>query len=99
MHAYDTVTEALNDLRNRGFVLDFNLEENAVICQGENLRLQPSEFHIREVYRFEGNSNPSDEEVVYAIESNDGQKGVLVSAFGTYAEDISDEMIIKLKRD
>jgi hypothetical protein len=56
-------------------------------------------FHIRETYRFEGASNPSDEEVVYAIESKDGQKGVLVDAYGMYSESLSEAMVEKLQRN
>ena len=97
MKSYDTMTEALDDLRQRGFVLDFNLQKNCITCSQEEMQLSPHEFHIREVYRFEGDSNPSDEEVVYAIESKDGKKGVLVNAFGIYADQLSNEMIEKLR--
>ena len=38
------------------------------------------------VHRFEGESDPDDMSVVYAIESQDGTRGVLVDAFGTYAD-------------
>jgi len=49
------------------------------------------------VYRFEGNSDPDDQDVVYAIESKDGAiKGVVSSAYGLYADDASAEMISKL---
>ena len=98
MKSYDTLTEAVNDLRKRGFTLDFNLEETAIGCKEHDFRLKPDEFHIREFYRFEGESNPSDEEVVYAIESDDGKKGGLVDAFGTYSGSLSDEMLARLER-
>ena len=98
MKSYDTSSEALRDLKRRGFTLDFNLKENCIACDEENLQLAPEAFQIKEVYRFEGNSNPSDEEVVYAIESNDGRKGVIVNAFGIYSDSLSDEMIAKLDR-
>lgn len=97
MKSYDTSSEALADLKSRGFTLDFNLEEKHITCNQENLRLKPEEFQIAEVYRFEGASNPDDEEVVYAIESADGKKGVLIDAFGLYSSALSDEMIAKLR--
>jgi len=40
------------------------------------------ELALAEVHRYEGNSDPDDEEVVYAIESKHGQKGILVDALG-----------------
>jgi hypothetical protein len=33
MKAYDTVTEALSDLKKRGFALDFNLIHDGLHCK------------------------------------------------------------------
>jgi hypothetical protein len=97
MHSYDTVTAALKDLKARGFTVDFNLAFDKIVCSNNDICLNPGEFEITEVYRFEGDTNPSDEDVVYAIESKDGKvKGSMSSAFGTYAETISNDMIQKL---
>jgi hypothetical protein len=97
MANYDTVSVALNSLKERGFTRDFNIAFDKIICKETNECLNPHEFEITEVYRFEGESNPSDEAVVYAVESQDGNiKGVLVNAYGLYADPISDDMIKKL---
>ena len=98
MYTYDTVTGALNGLKERGFKLDFNLAFDKITCTENGLCLNPSEFEITEVYRFEGATEPSDEDVVYAVESIDGKlKGVISSAFGMYADPVSSDMIRKLK--
>jgi hypothetical protein len=94
MAAYDTVTEAISELRKRGYTMDFNLEENCIVCGEE--KFNPSGFEITETYRFEGESDPADESVVYAIESLTGLKGILVNGFGIYSESVGDEMIKKL---
>ena len=94
MFAYDTVTEAVNGLKKRGFEMDFNLKENALVCHGDKFNI--NDFEIVEFYRFEGDSDPSDEAVVYAIESKNGKKGVLVNGYGISAEGISAEMAKKL---
>ena|SRR3984885_2521740 len=96
MFAYDTVAEAVNSLKQRGFTIDFNLEAEHITCSKTPLSLKPGEFEITEVYRFEGDSDPADEAVVYAIESKQGQKGVLVNGFGISADAIGEEMIEKL---
>jgi hypothetical protein len=97
MYSYDTVTAALKDLKARGFAVDFNIAFDKIICSDNKICLNPSEFEITEVYRFEGDTNPSDEDVVYAVESKDGKiKGTLTSAFGAYAETVSNDMIQKL---
>jgi hypothetical protein len=33
MFIYATITEALNDLKSRGYTHDFNLKQNAMYCE------------------------------------------------------------------
>ena len=94
MYAYDTVTAAVSGLKQRGYTKDFNLEENCIVCHED--KYHPEDFDITEVYRFEGNSDPADEAVVYAIEGKNGEKGVLVNGYGISADEMSDEMVKKL---
>ncbi len=97
MQSYDTVTEALTGLKAKGYTTDFNIAFDKLICSKREVVLNPNEFEIVEFYRFEGQTNPSDEDIVYAIESKHSNvKGVLTSAFGLYADSISTEMIKKL---
>ncbi|MBS1934481.1 MAG: hypothetical protein JST96_10815 [Bacteroidetes bacterium] len=96
MYTYDTVAQAVNGLKQRGYTIDFNLENDNVVCHSIPVSLSSSEFEIDEVYRFEGESDPADEAVVYGIASKHGHKGVLVNGFGISADAISDEMIAKL---
>ena len=98
-YAYDTLSEAIDDLKTRGYDLDFNLAEKCLECPQLEASYPPSEFEVKEVYRFEGISNPDDMSVVYAIESNDGKKGTLVDAYGAYSDPLSADMIEKLKYD
>jgi hypothetical protein len=94
MITYDTVSEAVNGLKGRGFDVDFNLLENCLVCHSD--KFDVDDFEIVEVYRFEGNTDPSDEAIVYAIESVNGMKGILVSGYGISAEGMSAEMAQKL---
>src|SRR6186713_2084400 len=97
MQTYDTVTSALTGLKNKGYTLDFNISFDNIKCDEQNICLNPNEFEIVEVHRFEGDTNPSDEDVVYAVESKEGNvKGVIHSAFGTYADTVSTDMLRKL---
>lgn len=95
--AYDTLSEAVNDLIARGYKDELTLRDECVICGGSNTYLHPDEFAIDEFHRFEGESNPSDESIVYAISSQKHNvKGVLVNAFGLYAGRLNDAMVKKL---
>lgn len=97
MFTYETVTDALRGLKQRGYSIDFNLEPDQISCPATPLSLRPADFEITEVYRFEGNSDPADEAIVYAIESRSGHRGVLVNGFGPSADEVGEEMIEKLK--
>lgn len=96
-HTYTSLSEATNDLKRRGYKEDFNLKPTCLECPSLNLQLHPETFVVDEFYRFEGMSNPDDNSIVYAISSANGLKGVLVDAYGIYANSLSEDMIKKLR--
>ncbi len=97
METYDTLTAALAGLKTKGYTLDFNIAFDKLMCSNNIVCLNPNEFEITEVYRFEGDTNPDDEDVVYAVESYDKKiKGTFTSAYGIYADTISTEMLQKI---
>jgi hypothetical protein len=97
MKNYDSLVDALNDLRKRGYEADFSTQSVCLYCGDLDLRLDPEDFNIDEFYRFEGDSNPDDSAVVYAISSSTGVKGILIDGYGAYSENLSFEMATKLK--
>ena len=97
MPVYETLSEAVDDLRSRGFTVDLNLAFDKLKCHETGVCLSPNQFDIVEYYRFKGNANPSDEDIVFAISSKDSTiKGTLVSSYGAYQQDLSEELIKKL---
>ena len=97
MENYDTVVAALTGLKSRGYTLDFNIAFDTINCDEKGICLNPNEFEITEIYRFEGDTNPDDEDVVYAVQSKDGAiKGSITSAFGIYADTVGTAMLQKL---
>lgn len=91
---YDTISEAIRKLRDKGFTEDFNLEENCIACHPD--KFSAEEFDVVEVYRYEGNTDPADEAMVYGIVSNTGRKGILVTGYGASADAMSAEILEKL---
>lgn len=97
MKNYQSLTEALDDLKTRGYEADFATETTCLYCGDLDMRLNPEEFHIDEVYRFEDDdSSPDGSAVLYAISSSTGVRGILVDGYGVYAEHLSYEMIRKM---
>ena len=98
MYNYDTLSQATRSLKQRGYTENLNLKPFCVECASRALQLNPEDFTIDEYYRFEGNSDPADNSIVYAISANDNSvKGVLVDAYGVYAENIPPKMAEKLR--
>jgi hypothetical protein len=96
--SYGTLSETINGLKKQGYILDFNIRQDRLICHQTQTILSPDDFEIDKVYRFEGESNPDDESILYAISSSKyGVKGLLVNGYGISSDDVSEELIAKLK--
>lgn len=89
---YGTVTEAINDFKKQGYSIDFNLDENCFVCDG-NDKYYLEDFEISALYRYEGNSDPGDVALVCALESKSGLKGILVSGYGISADSTTQKML------
>jgi hypothetical protein len=101
IYDYETVSEAVNDLKKRGYTADLSMEaeRECLVCQGSATELSPENFTIDEVYRFEGMTDPGDEMIVYAISSSDKQlKGIVVNAFGIYSSYRSSKLVEHLTK-
>lgn len=86
MYHYATVSKALQELGEKGFTTDFNLEEDRIKNHCED-------FTIEHIYRYEGETDPGDEATVYGIKSKDGEKGVFVAGAGAYSEKSAAKML------
>jgi hypothetical protein len=89
MYHYATVSKALEELKEKGFTVDFNLQEDRIKNGGD-------EFEIVHIYRYEGQSDPGDEATVYGIKSNKGEKGVYVAGDLSLAEKSASRTLYEL---
>ena len=94
---YSSLSVAIEQLQAEGYAEDFNLVEEGIESKGLKKQWKAGECEVVRYFRFEGMTDPGDNSILYAIETKDGKKGLLVdnySAAGTY---ISEEMREKLK--
>ncbi len=91
---YATVTEAIENLHQQGYVLDFILQTGKLVA-GDKV-FPADEFEIADLYRYEGASDPADEATVYALISKTGIKGLLVSGYGVSSDSASEETLKQL---
>jgi hypothetical protein len=100
-YSYDTVSEAVNDLIKRGYTTDFSthVEQDCLFCAKTAEALPPDEFEINETYRFEGETDPGDEMIVFAISSTKHNlKGIVVNAYGIYSDSMASKVVERLKK-
>src|SRR5580698_7456539 len=97
MRTYNNLVEATNDLMKRGYTENLSLEGETIDDKEKNIHMTADDFVIDEFYRFEGASNPDDMSIIYAVTSEKyNLKGVLINAFGTYANNSSSAIKAKL---
>lgn len=99
MKSYDNLIEALNELKNEGYVEDFNLKQNCLECRNGKYKLFHNEFEIDNYFRFDDEDSSADSSsILYTISSEKyGLKGTLINSYSIYANAITNEMLDKLK--
>ena len=76
----------MNNLNSKGFKEQFQLSDQGVKMISSGEVLAPKEVKIVGRYRFDGMTNPDDEAILYAVETNQGLKGTLVISGNVHAE-------------
>jgi hypothetical protein len=79
-----TVTDAVADLQADGYVTDFSVAEGGTLRCGQCGNLHdPAHAQVTRIVRFEGDTDPGDEAIVFALTCSDcGMRGTLVTAYG-----------------
>lgn len=94
---YSSLSVAIDDLQKQGYTEDFTLVAEGIESKTLKRKWKAGELEVVDYYRFEGMSNPSDNTILYLIETRGGEKGLLVDVYGADIGEISPEMIKKLK--
>ncbi len=88
-----TLVKCTSNLFAEGYKENFVAKENGLHAPTNDTLYKPEEVKIASFYRFEGESDPADNSVLYAIETNDGKKGMLIDAYGAYANPLVSKFI------
>lgn len=80
--------------KDKGIHREFRMDENNEMkLQDSEKVYQPQDLKIVKSYRFEGESNPSDNAVLYVAQDNQGNKGIIIDSYGpdsNYPEQFDD---------
>ncbi len=67
-----TLSGCINKLVREGYTDELKPADNGMILVSSKKLYKPGDVKITNFYRFEGASNPDDNAILYAIETNDG---------------------------
>ncbi len=81
-----TLVSCCNMLEKQGYSTQFKASPSGLKSLTTDKMYTPQDVKIVNFYRFEGESNPSDNAILYAIETTDGDKGTLTDAYGPYSD-------------
>jgi len=76
-----TLSSVLEKLRLKRQDNEFTLAEGGFTCNSTKM-YQPEDLTIIKTYRFEGDSDPSDNAILYLIQANDGLIGYSIDIYG-----------------
>lgn len=93
-----TLSSVMEKLRLKRQDNEFTLTEQGFNCNSTKM-YQPEDLTIIKTYRFEGDSDPSDNAILYLIEANDGLIGYSIDTYGAYSNNADgyDDFIKKIK--
>ncbi len=80
-----TLVQVMNKLRDKGFDNELKVSDHGRMQSAVNDQVyDPEDLKIIKTYRFEGESDPSDNSVLYLLEDREGRKGYVLDAYGMY---------------
>jgi hypothetical protein len=90
-----SLATCLNKMVTEGYSEDFQMTEQGLESLHKHCNYRPEQIQIVNFFRFEGQSDPDDNAILYVIETNDGTKGTLIDAYGLY----NDPKVSKFMKD
>ena len=79
-----SLSTCLNKMVNDGYTEDFTITDDGLKSVSKTINYKPNEINVVNYFRFEGESDPDDNAILYVIETIDGTRGTLIDAYGVY---------------
>ncbi len=92
-----SLASCLNKIVSEGYTEEYKVTDKGLESLQKNCNYTPEQVNVINFFRFEGQSNPNDNAILYVIETNDGGKGTLVDAYGVYTNPHIEEFITRVE--
>ncbi|MBA3662961.1 MAG: hypothetical protein H0W61_01965 [Bacteroidetes bacterium] len=94
----DQKIKYLENLRKKGYTESFTATSTSRILTDHKKLYGPEEIKITSFYTYSEDTDPQDYSVVYAIETNDGKKGILLDPHCKSPDDNVESFINSIKQ-
>ena len=95
----ETLTEAITRFQMLGYSGSWSARAGGVLrCTTCGADIDAVEVVIDEFVRFEGQSDPGDEAILYALTGPCGDRGLYSSSYGPYAGELDTEVASRFRR-
>lgn len=83
MDRMTTLSQVMERLKERGVHREFRMNERCEMkFENSDKNYTPNELTILKTYRFEGDSNPDDNAVLYLVKDTAGNMGMIIDSYG-----------------
>lgn len=77
------LTDRMEASKKRGFTENFEvISATTMVSYNKEEEYAPTDVSIVDHYRFEGMSDPGDNNILYEIETSTGKQGILIAPYG-----------------
>ena len=90
-----TINSIVSDFKTEGFVHTFSIIRDEIGCSGPRKLYKPAEIRIVKQNKSHINPYSSSGAIIYALETNDGYKGILINRCGSFADKAIERFIEK----
>lgn len=98
-NSYDTLVEATEALTKQGYTHNFSVNEKGLLVEGKEKTYISDEVELHEFHRFEGNTNPADMSIVFAVQTSSGKKGIVVDSYGVNGSEITSKFMNRVAQN
>ncbi|UJF30783.1 hypothetical protein L0B70_05220 [Kaistella sp. 97-N-M2] len=82
-HNLKTLSQVLNTLIKRGITKEICMNDQNQMVLGKDEKIyKPEDLVIVKSYRFEGDSNPDDNAVLYLLQDKEGELATILDSYG-----------------
>ena len=92
-----TLVDCLAKMREDGYKDDFTVKDGQLLSFGTGKSFTAEDVKIVNFFRFEGQTDPADDSIMYVIETKDGDKGTLVDGYGPSSDPDISQFIVKVE--